>query len=136
MVKNLLPSTENVSLIPGWGRSPGEGNSNSLQYSCQGNPTGRGAWQAIVHGVAKRVGHDLATKQQRGKPKNACYVTAFETQVQIPAQPLAVQYLRWSLSRGPPFGDLHPMGMIVLALTGWEEVSPAPSQAPLLHIEY
>ena len=39
----------------------GEGNGNPLQYSCLENPIDRGAWQAIVHGVA-RVGHDLATK--------------------------------------------------------------------------
>ena len=31
--------------------SPGEGNSNPLQYSCLGDPTDRGAWRAIVHGV-------------------------------------------------------------------------------------
>ena len=44
-------------LIPGSGRSPGEGNGNPLQYSCLGNPMDRGAWWATVHGVA-RVGHD------------------------------------------------------------------------------
>ena len=32
---------------------PGEGNDNPLQYSCLGNPTDRGAWQATVHEVAK-----------------------------------------------------------------------------------
>ena len=32
---------------------PGEGNGNLLQYSCLGNPMGRGAWQATVHGVTK-----------------------------------------------------------------------------------
>ena len=47
--------------IPGSGRSPGEGNSNPLQYSCLENPTDRGAWQVTVHGVT-RVGHDLVTK--------------------------------------------------------------------------
>ena len=47
--------------IPGSGRSPREGNSNPLQYSCLKNPIDRGAWQAAVHGVT-RVGHDLATK--------------------------------------------------------------------------
>ena len=47
--------------IPGWGRSPGGGNGNPLQYSCLENPMDRGAWQAIVHEVA-RVGHDLLTK--------------------------------------------------------------------------
>ena len=40
-------------LIPGWERSPGEGNGNPLQYSCLGNPMDRGAWWAIVHGVVK-----------------------------------------------------------------------------------
>ena len=39
--------------IPGSGRSPGEGNGNSIQYSGLENPMERGAWQAIVHGVAK-----------------------------------------------------------------------------------
>ena len=39
--------------IPGWGRSPGGGNVNLLQYSCLGNPMDRGAWRATVHGVAE-----------------------------------------------------------------------------------
>ena len=40
-------------LIPGSGRSPGEGNGNPLQYSCLENSTERGAWGAIVHRAAK-----------------------------------------------------------------------------------
>ena len=48
-------------MIPGLGRSPGEGNGNPLQYSCLENPIDRRAWQATVHGVAI-VRHDLATK--------------------------------------------------------------------------
>ena len=39
--------------IPGMGRSPGEGNSYPLQYSCQENPMDRGAWWATVHRVSK-----------------------------------------------------------------------------------
>ena len=39
--------------IPGWGRSPGKGNGNPLQYSCLKNSMDRGAWWATVHGVAK-----------------------------------------------------------------------------------
>ena len=39
--------------IPELGISSGEGNGNPLQYSCPENPIDRGAWQAIVHGVAK-----------------------------------------------------------------------------------
>ena len=38
---------------PGWGRSPGEGNGNPLQYSCLENPRGGGALWATVHGVTK-----------------------------------------------------------------------------------
>ena len=33
--------------IPGSGRSPGGGNGNPLQYSCQENPMDSGAWKAI-----------------------------------------------------------------------------------------
>ena len=39
--------------VPGWGRSPGEGNANPLQYSCLENSMDRGAWWATVHGVTK-----------------------------------------------------------------------------------
>ena len=42
-----------MDLIPGSGRSPGEGSGNPLQYSCLMNSMDRGAWWAIVHGVAK-----------------------------------------------------------------------------------
>jgi len=40
-------------LIPGLGRSSGEGNGNPLQYSCLKNSMDRGAWWATVHGVTK-----------------------------------------------------------------------------------
>ena len=56
VVKNLPSNAGNVGLIPGPGRSPGEGSGNQLQYSCLGNPMGRGAWRATVHG--ETVGHD------------------------------------------------------------------------------
>ena len=46
-------SAEDPGLIPGSGRSRGEGNGNSLQYSCLENPMDRGAWLATVHGVTK-----------------------------------------------------------------------------------
>ena len=50
-------SAGDPGLIPGSGRSLGEGNGNPLQYSCLENPMTRGTWQATVHGVT-RVGHD------------------------------------------------------------------------------
>ena len=53
-VVNSLPANAGVSgLMPGLGRSPGEGNGNLLQYSCLGNSMDRGAWQATVHGGLK-----------------------------------------------------------------------------------
>ena len=42
-----------LGLIPGSGRSPGEGNGNPLQYSCLENSMDGGAWWATVHGVTK-----------------------------------------------------------------------------------
>ena len=42
-----------AGLIPGWGRSPGGGNGNSLQHSCLENSMDRGAWWATVHGAVK-----------------------------------------------------------------------------------
>ena len=42
-------------LIPGLGRSPGEGNGNSLQYSSLENSMDRGAWWATVHGVMSQT---------------------------------------------------------------------------------
>ena len=48
-----LVKNGDLGSIPGWGRSPGEGNSNLLQCSCLENSMDRGAGQATVHGIAK-----------------------------------------------------------------------------------
>ena len=53
VVKNLPANVADVGLIPGSGKSPGEGNGNPLQYSGLENPMNRGAWQATVHGITK-----------------------------------------------------------------------------------
>ena len=42
-----------LGLMPGSGRSPGEGSGSPLQYSCLENPMDRGVWQATVHEVLK-----------------------------------------------------------------------------------
>ena len=42
-----------LNFIPGLGRSPGEGNGNSLKYSYLESSIDRGARWATVHGVAK-----------------------------------------------------------------------------------
>ena len=59
VVKNPPANTGDVSLIPGSGRSPGEGKGNPLQYSCLGNPLDRGACWAMVHRVARESDTDL-----------------------------------------------------------------------------
>ena len=46
-------NTGDLGLIPGLGRSPGEGTGNPLQCSCLENPMDRGAWRATLHGVSK-----------------------------------------------------------------------------------
>ena len=56
VVKNPPASagdTRHVGSIPESGRSSGIGSGNSLQYSCLENSIDRGAWWAIVHGIAK-----------------------------------------------------------------------------------
>ena len=57
LVIKIMPANvgdiRGVGSIPGLGRSPGEGNGKPLQYSCLENPKDRGAWWAMVHGVAK-----------------------------------------------------------------------------------
>ena len=51
--KESACSAGGLGSVPGLGRSPGEGNGNSLQDSCLENPMDGGAWWAAVHGVAK-----------------------------------------------------------------------------------
>ena len=56
VVRNLPANAGEVrdaGSIPGWGRSPGGGHGNPLQYSCLENPMDRGAWQATVHRITK-----------------------------------------------------------------------------------
>ena len=62
--KESACQAEDMGSIPGLGRSPGEENGNSLQYSCLGNPMDKEAWQFTVHRVTK-VGHDLVTERQQ-----------------------------------------------------------------------
>ena len=55
VVKNPPAKAGDMGSIPGWGRSPGGGNDNLLQYSWLGNPMDRGVWWATAHGVAKNL---------------------------------------------------------------------------------
>jgi len=55
VVKNLPANAGDMGSIPESARSPGKGNGNPLQYSCLGNLMDRGAYQAIVHRMAKEL---------------------------------------------------------------------------------
>ena len=55
MVKNPPANAGDMDLIPGSGRSPGEGNGNLLQYSCLEILLDRGAWGDIAYGVTKEL---------------------------------------------------------------------------------
>ena len=60
MVKNPLANAgdmKDMGSMPGLGRSPGEGNCNPLQCSCLENSMNRGAWWAVVPGIAKIQTH-------------------------------------------------------------------------------
>ena len=59
--KESACNPRDVGSIPGSGRSPGEVNGYTLQYSCLGNSMDRGAQWATIHAVT-RIRHDLATK--------------------------------------------------------------------------
>ena len=63
-VRNQLADAgdiRDVGSIPGWGRSPGGGQGNPLQYSCLENPMARGAWWAAVCGGHKESDMTEAT---------------------------------------------------------------------------
>ena len=53
--KEPICNAGDPGLIPGFGRSAGEGNGQPLQYSCLENSKDRGAWWPTVHGVAELV---------------------------------------------------------------------------------
>ena len=74
VIKNPQANTD-LGLIPGLGRSPGEGNGKPLQYSCLVNPMDRGVWQVTVHRVAKsQTGLSLH--------RHTCTQTQIQTQTQ------------------------------------------------------
>ena len=69
--------TGDLGSIPGWGRSPGKGNGNPLQYSCLENPKDRGDWWAIVHRVYIYQCYKIY-----------CYINIITTKLLIYWQPL------------------------------------------------
>ena len=68
VVKNLSANAGDSGLIPGLGKSPGEGNGNPFQYSCLGKSHAQRSVVGYSPWVHKRVRHGLAPKQQRFYP--------------------------------------------------------------------
>ena len=86
-------SAEDPGSIPGWGRSPGEGNGNPLQYSCLENPMDRAAWRATVHEVSE-------SQTWLSSSTTFCYVRIFAGREELSWLFLWVP--------GDPRGSAHP----------------------------
>ena len=86
--------------ISGWRKSTGEGNGNSLQYSCMENFKDRGAWQATVHGVKK----------------NQTWLSwrEFNIIIYVPKKAMATHSstLAWKIPRTEEPGGLQSMGLL------------------------
>ena len=91
--------------IPRSGRSPGEGNSKLLQYSCLENPMDRGGWWAIVHGVAKS---DVTARTR------ACTRARAHTHTHTPRREVAGPYSRYKINSFRNFQGIFSSGSIVL----------------------
>ena len=108
----------NLSLVPGLGRSPGEGNGSPLQYSCLENPMERGAWRATVCGVAKsqtRLSQFHATLHLV-KVVEAASNEKVARDGQSPSS-LGGSLMAWSLTVGAPKANSTPQGESSLSPT-------------------
>ena len=78
-----LGDTRDAGSIPGWGRSPGVGNGNPLQYSCLEHPMDRGAWRATLHesDVTKRTRtHCVVIDLQDCLFVYVCFISVFPSE--------------------------------------------------------
>ena len=100
--------------IPGSGRPPGEWNGYPLQYSCLEDPMDRGAWQAIVAGVAKSR---LDTTEQLTLSKR---IKAGKKCLEITDSPLSKNSgtYEWRLSLSQAVSSVqHPTFLLCIPLT-------------------
>ena len=88
--------TGDAGLIPGLGRSPGEGHGNPLQYSCLDNAMDRGAWRATVHGVAR--------SRTQQKPSEHTHIDTWAWDASLDAHKLKQYPLPAGRTAPPAFG--------------------------------
>ena len=91
VVKNPPTNAGEASSVPGWGRSPGEGNGNPLQYSCLENPldTELGRLQSIG---SQRVGRDLSTEYKHSATNWESALAAVATAHVLSKQQRGIQW--------------------------------------------
>ncbi|CAI9155416.1 unnamed protein product [Rangifer tarandus platyrhynchus] len=75
-----------MDLMPGSGRSPGEGNGYPLQYYCLGNPMDRGAWWATVHGVSKELDTTKRLNNNKYIYIYIKYISAIKKEISLPVK--------------------------------------------------
>ena len=144
VVKKVLASAgdvRDVGLIPGSGRSTGEGNGYLVQYSCLENPMDRGAWRATVHGVAKSQTQlmwlSMHACMHAGRLKYLLSAAVIPFAVDLTVRSwvshcisMLSEKMTWSLQKPPP----PPLKKIYLAAPGlnfgmwdlvpWPEIKP------------
>ena len=120
----LCRRCKRLKLIPGSGRSPGEGNGNPHEYSCLDNPMDRGARPATVHGVAKsRTRMMQFSNLSEGKTLGSHPVLTYgETFLFIFCQ-FSWIHCPYSLNIIIPF-DVFPSGLIPMHLSGHDTFLP------------
>ena len=121
-------------MIPGLGRSSGEGNGNPLCYSCLGHCTDRGAWQTVVYGVAKSwtwLSHKLPLFSLHTASGGRCVLACWVASVASLCHPLNCQsplsismgstrQEYWSGLPCPSPGDLPDRGIELAFLQHWQ----------------
>ena len=92
MVKNSPAKTGDMGSIPGWGRSPGGGNGNLLQYSCQDNLMDKGIWWASRKDLdtTEQLRHHACTQIYK-HPVNLCVNFVEDNQLKKSTKIMALQ---------------------------------------------
>ena len=138
-VKASAWNVGDLGLIPGSGRSPGEGNGNPLQYSCLENPMDGGAWWATVHRAAKSRkrlsdftshGRQSQLNQQEYNSYACTWSRCVESMTQMP--PVLLLWVKWVFQHGNKllmkfyikwntvFPYLHGSGVLLKSTAYWK----------------